>query len=179
MLLYLQIPLKCLKRKWIFYLTRPPNWALSRNRRGTSWWWTILSFPHFICCPNHYRNPTDMPIICGISGLNEKICQYVDYYLQPFVLQLAWYVGDSSYLISQLSQVTVPDGAIVVTFAVDSLYTIIKHEVGIHAVTYFLDKQLDSEFQQHARRLFCYIDDIAFIWTGTLTECQEFFNVLN
>lgn len=57
--------------------------------------------------------------------------------------------------------------------------TIIKHEVGIHAVTYFLDKQLDSEFQQHARRLFCYIDDIAFIWTGTLTECQEFINVLN
>lgn len=122
MLLYLQIPLKCLKRKWIFYLTMPPNWALSQNRIGTSWWWTILSFLHFICCPNHYRNPTDRPILCGISGLNEKICQYVDYYLQPFVLQLAWYVGDSSYLISQLSQVTVPDGAIVVTFDVDSLY---------------------------------------------------------
>lgn len=91
------------------------------------------------------ESPPGRPIISGIGGLNEKVCEYINYYLQPFVLQLSSYVRDSSDLISQLNQIIVPDGIILVTLDVESLYTVIKHEVGIFATMYYLEKQTNSD----------------------------------
>lgn len=101
------------------------------------------TIPTFFMSPKVHKSlqePPGRPFISGIGGLNEKVCQYVDYYLQPFVLQLTSYIRNSSYLISQLDQVAIPDGALLVTFDVESLYTIIQHEVGISAVMYLLEK---------------------------------------
>lgn len=90
-------------------------------------------------------NPPGRAIISGIGGLNEKICLYVVHYLQPFVLQLPSYVRDSVHLMEQVETVEVDNQALLVTLDMESLYTIIDHQVGIHAVSYFLDAQTDSD----------------------------------
>lgn len=55
---------------------------------------------------------------------------------------------DSLYLISQLSNLQIPQNTLLVTLDVESLSTIIRHEVGVRASMYFLEKQPDSN-QQH------------------------------
>lgn len=44
----------------------------------------------------------------------------------------------------KLEHCVFPEGALLVTLDVEALYTNIEHEVDVHAVTYFLDKQQDS-----------------------------------
>lgn len=63
------------------------------------------------------------------NGWEFKVCLYVDYYLQPLVLILESYVRDSSYLISQLKDLEIPQNTLLVTLEVQSFYMIIGHEV--------------------------------------------------
>ncbi|XP_077132097.1 uncharacterized protein LOC143787335 [Ranitomeya variabilis] len=99
--------------------------------------------PTFYMLPKVHKslsNPPGRPIVSGIGGLFERACIYVDFFLQPIVLNLESYIRDSSFLIQQLDTLEVPDNTILATFDVEALYTSINHDLGILAVSYYLDK---------------------------------------
>ncbi|XP_077135024.1 uncharacterized protein LOC143788937 isoform X2 [Ranitomeya variabilis] len=54
-------------------------------------------------------------------------------------------IQDTSHLIRQLQDLTVPDNTILVTMAVTSLYTCIGHTLGIEAVSDFLNQQITGD----------------------------------
>ncbi|XP_069601416.1 uncharacterized protein [Ranitomeya imitator] len=99
--------------------------------------------PTFYMLPKVYKSVTEppgRPIVSGIGGLYEKPCIFLDFYLQPIVLQLDSYIRDSSFLIQQLDPLVLPDDVILATMDVEGLYTNIEHDLGISAIGYFLDK---------------------------------------
>lgn len=103
--------------------------------------------PTFYLLPNVHKsltNPPGRPIVSGIRGLCEKVWVYLDFYLQPFALHLQLYTQDSFHLDEKLDSTTFPMGTIVISLNVESLYTNIDHQVGVSAVTYFLDQQISS-----------------------------------
>ncbi|XP_069599809.1 uncharacterized protein [Ranitomeya imitator] len=55
------------------------------------------------------------------------------------------YIQDTSHLIRQLQDLTVPNNTILVTMDVTSLYTCIGHTLGIEAVSFFLNQQITGD----------------------------------
>ncbi|XP_069614259.1 uncharacterized protein [Ranitomeya imitator] len=199
--------------------------------------------PTFYLLPKVHKSvqtPPGRPIVSGIGGLLERPCTYIDFFLQPLVASLDSFVRDSTFLIQQLQDLSVPPDVYLVTLDVESLYTCIRHDLGIQAVAFFLDQNttgdrlhdsflldllsfvldknyfvFDRVFYRQARgtamgarcapsyanlflgwwestRVYCleafsmhvikwyrYIDDILFLWTGTLEECHQFIMTLN
>ncbi|XP_077135026.1 uncharacterized protein LOC143788937 isoform X4 [Ranitomeya variabilis] len=90
------------------------------------------------------QEPPGRPIVAGIGGLYERPCIYLDHFLQPLVIHLGSSIQDTSHLIRQLQDLTVPDNTILVTMAVTSLYTCIGHTLGIEAVSDFLNQQITA-----------------------------------
>ncbi|XP_071983969.1 uncharacterized protein [Engystomops pustulosus] len=87
--------------------------------------------PTFYMLPKIHKSlqePPGRPIVSGIGGLNEKLCSYVDFFLQPMVLKLPAYVRDTTHLIQQIENLTIPTNALLITLDVESLYTIIGHQ---------------------------------------------------
>ncbi|XP_071988310.1 uncharacterized protein [Engystomops pustulosus] len=83
------------------------------------------------------------------------------------VLQLESYIRDSMHLIEQLQDIEIHSDTLLVTMDVESLYTNIAHDIGLKAVAYHLNKQVNSEH------------DIIFLWQGTTGECLDFIEELN
>ncbi|XP_075208158.1 uncharacterized protein LOC142313057 [Anomaloglossus baeobatrachus] len=97
--------------------------------------------PTFYMLPKVHKSllkPPGRPIVAGIGSIFEQLCAYLDFYLQPFALRLESYVRDSADLISQLEELNIPEGTILVTMDVESLYTNISHDLGMGAVSYYL-----------------------------------------
>ncbi|XP_069615962.1 uncharacterized protein [Ranitomeya imitator] len=116
--------------------------------------------PTFYLLPKVHKSvqtPPGRPIVSGIGGLLERPCTYIDFFLQPLVASLDSFVRDSTFLIQQLQDLSVPPDVYLVTLDVESLYTCIRHDLGIQAVAFFLDQNT----------------------TGTLEECHQFIMTLN
>ena len=80
-------------------------------------------------------NPPGRPIVSGNGCPTEKISQLVDFFLQPTVPALPSYVQDTTHFLSKLNDLgTLPEGSLLVTMDVASLYTNIPNEQGIEAV---------------------------------------------
>ncbi|CAJ0937732.1 unnamed protein product [Ranitomeya imitator] len=91
------------------------------------------------------HRPPGRPIVSSIGSLCEKACTYVDFFLQPLVLNLPSYTRDSSDFIASLQDITLAPGEIMVTCDVESLYSNIDHDHGLQAVLFFLDQQQNSD----------------------------------
>ncbi|XP_072006797.1 uncharacterized protein [Engystomops pustulosus] len=103
--------------------------------------------PTFYLVPKIHKSltkPPGRPIVAGIGGLCERACTYLDFFLQPLVLQLDSYIRDSMHLIEQLQQVEVHSEILLVTMDVESLYTNIAHDLGIEAVAYHLNNKKEN-----------------------------------
>ncbi len=81
------------------------------------------------------RPPPGRPIISGNDSPTERISQLVDHFLQPCVPQLRSFVRDSVHFLQMLQPYTdsLPDGTILCTLDVSSLYTNIPQNEGIRA----------------------------------------------
>lgn len=80
-----------------------------------------------------HKNPTDVrPIVSGCGGPTEKLSAFVDYFLQPLVLQVPSYIRDSKSLIARLEKLKLDDAIQLVSIDVKSLYLHIPQDEGIH-----------------------------------------------
>lgn len=88
---------------------------------------TIATFYLLPKVHKSFTNPQGRPTVSDIRGLCEKVCIYLDFYLQPFVLQLESYTRDSMQLIEKLEN-----------------NTNINYKVVVSAIVYYLVQQTDS-----------------------------------
>jgi hypothetical protein len=82
-----------------------------------------------------HKNPIAVrPIVSGSGGPTERISQFIDLHLQPFVPQVNSYIRDSGHLIQILENSTFPAYCTLATIDVSALYLNIPHDEGIKAV---------------------------------------------
>ncbi|XP_053571499.1 uncharacterized protein LOC128661246 [Bombina bombina] len=98
--------------------------------------------PVFYILPKLHKNmqcPPGRPIVSGIGSITEKIGEYVDKHLRPFLLTLPSYVKDTTDLLKKLDGVVVGEKTILASLDVESLYSSIPHNVGLLAIKRFLE----------------------------------------
>ena len=84
--------------------------------------------------------PPGRPIVSGIDSVTSRVGKYIDFYLQPLVRNMPSFLKDTRQVINMLSVIEPPPGLWLVTADVTSLYTIIPHDLGLEAVTHFLER---------------------------------------
>ena len=80
------------------------------------------------------------PIVSSCESPTENISQFIDYWLQPIMKGNPSYLKDTTELINQLNELTIPTDTLLVTIDVKSLYTCIPHKEGIRACAEALEK---------------------------------------
>ena len=63
----------------------------------------------------------------------EKISEFIDFHLRPFVENLPSYIKDTTDYLKTMENLTIPENTTLVTLDVTSLYTNIPHDDGIAA----------------------------------------------
>ena len=92
----------------------------------------------------HKQGHPGRPIVSSNSHPTERISQFVDHHLQPLVTKLPSYIKDTTHFLNKLNSIgQLPNGVLLVTLDVASLYTNIPHNDGIQACSDFLDKRVN------------------------------------
>ena len=92
-----------------------------------------------------FDNPPGRPIISGNGTLTEPASKFIDFYIKPFVKTLPSFIEDTTDVLNKLSGLTNCNTAYLVTMDVESLYTNIDHQDGLHALKHFLsDRPTDA-----------------------------------
>ena len=100
----------------------------------------LLKPPQPICTPIFYLLPkihklkiTGWPTISGCNSPTKNLAKFVDYFLQPLVPQLKSYLKDTNYFPKSVLSLnhTFPEGTLLVTLDVKSLYTNISQDEAI------------------------------------------------
>ena len=82
----------------------------------------------------HKPTPVGRLIISGCDGPTEKLSCFVDKILQPIAQQEKSYLKDTTHFINFIEKTKLPEGVILVSMDVTSLYTNIPQEEGINIV---------------------------------------------
>ena len=91
----------------------------------------IPKAPKFYMLPKiHKTNYPGRPVISSINCHTANISKFVDFHLQDHVIQLPSYVKDTKDFINKIEKITSPEGSILVTMDVSSLYTNIPNDEG-------------------------------------------------
>ncbi|KAM4696110.1 xaa-Pro aminopeptidase 2 [Rhinophrynus dorsalis] len=88
-------------------------------------------------------NPPGRPIVAGINSMTSHLSQYIDHFLQEYVVNLPSYIRDSQHVLEKMEEIQWQPGYRWVSMNVVSLYTNIQHHLGIQALAHYLD--LDQE----------------------------------
>ena len=92
--------------------------------------------------------PPARPIISGNGSITENLSRFVDFHAKPLVKDLPSYIKDTPDFLRKISSVNsqekIPDGAILVSIDVSSLYTNIPMNEGIQAMEEALNKRPDQ-----------------------------------
>ena len=91
----------------------------------------------------HVSPPPGGPNVAAINSVTSHISKILDYHIKPMVENLPSYVKDTSHMISLIGLGMIPQGTLLATFDVESLYTNIPHTGGLEAMQHFL-QQRDS-----------------------------------
>ena len=102
--------------------------------------------PEFHLLPKiHKANNPGRPVISSVNCHTSRISEFVDYYLQPEVKKLKYYVKDTTDFIKKIEVIDhVSDDSYLVSLNVRSLYTNIPPKEGIEAVKQKLKKSKPS-----------------------------------
>ena len=85
------------------------------------------------------------PIVSSCDSITEKISQFVDRWLQPYVTSLpSYYIKDTTEFINQIEQLKPPTNCKLASIDISSLYTNIPHEEGIQSALHFLSSLKES-----------------------------------
>ncbi|KAJ1166052.1 hypothetical protein NDU88_006462 [Pleurodeles waltl] len=84
------------------------------------------------------KNPPGRPIVSSMGSLLENVSKYVDHFLRPFVEALPSYIKDTREFLRTINGTGWEKDFLLLSLAVDSLYTCIPPEKGIEAVRHCL-----------------------------------------
>ena len=86
-----------------------------------------------------HKNPMGIrPIVSSCDSITEKISQFVDKWLQPYVQNLPSYTKDTTEFINHIENTKFPEKCKLASIGMSSLFTNIPHEEGTQSVLHFL-----------------------------------------
>lgn len=92
-----------------------------------------------------FDNPPGRPIISGNGTLTEPASKFVDFFIKPYVRTLPSFIEDTVDVLNSLSRLGNVKSQYLITMDVESLYTNIDHEEGLHALRHFLAERKDTK----------------------------------
>ncbi len=91
------------------------------------------------------ENMPSRPIMSANGSPTEKISEFVDHFLNPTTFDLPAYVRDTTDFLRKLKQIDIlPEGTLLVTLDVESLYTNIPNDFGLRAARITLQKERNT-----------------------------------
>ena len=75
----------------------------------------------------------------------EKISEFIDFHLRPFVENLPSHIKDTTDYLRKMENLAIPENTTLVTVDVTSLYTNIPHDDGITACRKIWEQRTDQE----------------------------------
>lgn len=87
--------------------------------------------------------PPGRPIVASFGCATERISAYVDSHLQDIVQNQPSFIKDTQHFLNVLRETNISGEVILATIDVNSLYTEIPHNEGLHALTHFLQERPD------------------------------------
>ncbi|XP_068748834.1 uncharacterized protein [Montipora capricornis] len=103
--------------------------------------------PEFYTLTKIHKNiPVGRPIVSGSSGPTERISSFVDSLLQPIAQKQESYIKDTTHLINVIENTPLPDGAVLATLEVCSLYTNIPQDEGLEVVCQYYQEHYQSKY---------------------------------
>jgi len=91
----------------------------------------------------HPNMPEGRPIVADCGSETERICKYIDHYLQPLAINHPSYIKDTYDFISKIRGRTVPSSCFLVTGDVTGLYTNMNIDLTLNLVPEILKKYPD------------------------------------
>ena len=88
------------------------------------------------------KEPNDLklrPIVAGPCCETHRLSNFIDILLKPYISKVSSYIKDTSDFLNYLPNTT-HEETILVSFDVTNLYSNITHELGIEAITYWINK---------------------------------------
>ena len=96
---------------------------------------TIKTAELYLLNKVHSDPPTKArPIISANNCPVERISNFVDFFLQPFVIEQNTYIKDTSDFIRKVERIQVPENALIITLDYESMYTNIVHEEAVESI---------------------------------------------
>jgi hypothetical protein len=93
----------------------------------------------------HKESNPGRQIVSANGRPTEKISEFIDFHLQPFVENLPSHIKDTTDYLKKLENLTIPENTTLVTMDVTSLYTNIPHDDGIAACRKIWEQRTDQE----------------------------------
>ena len=94
----------------------------------------------------HLFDVPERPVLSNCGTATEKVSELLDHVLKEFMQQKGSYIKDSGDFIKKLKKIKeVANDAIMVTADVFGLYPIIRHDVGLEALSKTLDEQVNKK----------------------------------
>ncbi|CAH2306489.1 Hypothetical predicted protein [Pelobates cultripes] len=104
------------------------------------------TIPIFYFLPKTHKrlpNPPGRPIISGINSLTANLSAYVDSRLQKYARGAPSYVKDTKSFLQEMENIEWDQEYSWATLDVTSLYTVISHRLGLEAVDYFMEQDVE------------------------------------
>jgi hypothetical protein len=79
----------------------------------------------------HKENNPGTPIVSANGHPTEKISEFIDFHLRPFIENLPSHIKDTTDYLKKMENLTIPENTTLVTLDVTSFYTNIPHDDGI------------------------------------------------
>ena len=79
----------------------------------------------------HKENNPGRPIVSANGYPTERISEFIDFHLRPFVENLPSHIKDTTGYLKKMENLTIPENTTLVTLDVTSLYTNMPHDDGI------------------------------------------------
>lgn len=100
------------------------------------------NIPTFYITPKVHKNMKKLPgcpIVSGMGGPLERVGKYIDKHIKHLVTELPSFVLDSSDILRKLKDLIIPEDCVLAGVDVESLYSSIPHETGVHVVSQWLE----------------------------------------
>lgn len=96
-----------------------------------------------------FDNPPGRPIISGNGTFTKPASKFVDSFIKPFVKTLPSFIEDTVDVLNSLAGLGNVRSQYLITMEVESLYTKIIHEEGLHALKHFISDRMDLRPPSH------------------------------
>lgn len=89
--------------------------------------------------------PPMRPIVAGIGSANERLCEWVDLQLQPLVRRSMGFLLDTKHVLNSVQHIEWRPSFCWLTSDIESLYSVIPHQLALKAVAFHLEKYSDYD----------------------------------